>query len=100
MLQQNICLGCDYANQIRELEQGLERRRPYCRHPSPKSQGEANQDMMVRQTILSHSVKWVPRMLYDEGIMKDLFNIGLRQLRWGILVRIMNYRVRIAGGKL
>jgi TPR repeat protein len=44
----HICLGCDYANQNRELDQGLERRCAFCRHPTPKSQEEADQHMMNR----------------------------------------------------
>jgi hypothetical protein len=43
-----ICLGCFYANQKREAEQGLERRCPYCREPIPKTQEEGNKKMMKR----------------------------------------------------
>jgi TPR repeat protein len=43
-----ICFGCSYANQLRELEQGLEQKCPYCREPLPKTQDEANQNLMKR----------------------------------------------------
>ncbi len=37
-----ICRGCDYANQRREDEAGLEKRCAFCREPLPKSQEEIN----------------------------------------------------------
>jgi hypothetical protein len=43
-----ICFGCSYANQLRELEQGLERKCPYCREPLPKSQRGNIQNIMKR----------------------------------------------------
>ncbi len=43
-----ICLGCDYANQLREFEEGLERKCSYCREPLPKNQEEVSQNYMER----------------------------------------------------
>ncbi len=43
-----ICLGCSYANSLREREQGLEQRCPYCREPLPKTKEEAHQNYMKR----------------------------------------------------
>jgi TPR repeat protein len=43
-----ICQGCDYANQKREKEAGLEQRCVYCREPAPKSQEEFNKRVMKR----------------------------------------------------
>ncbi len=36
-----ICNGCTHANRIREMEQGLEHKCPFCREPLPKSDEEA-----------------------------------------------------------
>jgi hypothetical protein len=36
-----ICLGCEYANQLREEEEGLEGRCLFCREPSPETDEEA-----------------------------------------------------------
>ncbi len=47
----HICKGCSYANTLREREQGLEERCPYCREPVPKSQEEANQNIMKRVKV-------------------------------------------------
>jgi len=43
-----ICLGCNYANRMRELEGKLQHSCPFCRHPRAKSQKEADLDMMKR----------------------------------------------------
>ncbi len=40
MLRKSICDGCDYANQKREYEAGLEPRCAFCREPFPKSKEE------------------------------------------------------------
>jgi hypothetical protein len=44
----SICLGCHYANQMREFEAGLEMRCAFCREPAPKSEKEAEKRMMKR----------------------------------------------------
>ncbi len=43
-----ICRGCDYANKMRELEQGLEQKCPYCREPLPVNRGDVNRNYMKR----------------------------------------------------
>ncbi len=43
-----ICLGCSYANQKREIEQGLEQKCAFCREPLPKSKEKADQNLMER----------------------------------------------------
>ena len=43
-----ICNGCAYANYLREEEQGLEHKCPYCREPVAKSQEEADKNVMKR----------------------------------------------------
>jgi hypothetical protein len=44
----SICMGCDYANTKREIEEGLERRCVYCREPAPKSDEESVKRIMER----------------------------------------------------
>ena len=41
-----ICNGCDYANQKREVLQGLEKRCAFCREPAPKSKEECDKNIM------------------------------------------------------
>ncbi len=43
-----ICDGCNYANQMREFEAGLQRRCAFCREPAPKSDEEYNKQCMKR----------------------------------------------------
>ncbi len=43
-----ICNGCDYANQKREAEEGLEHKCPYCREPMPDTEEECDQNTMKR----------------------------------------------------
>jgi tetratricopeptide (TPR) repeat protein len=43
-----ICNGCDYANEKREFEAGLEHRCAFCREPAPKSHKEADKNVMKR----------------------------------------------------
>lgn len=43
-----ICKGCSSANAVRELEQGLEHKCPFCREPVPKTQEEIEQNEMKR----------------------------------------------------
>ena len=43
-----ICKGCAYANYLREAEQGLEQRCPYCREPLPKTEEERDQNYEKR----------------------------------------------------
>src|SRR6056300_1222968 len=43
-----ICEGCNYANQKREIEGGLEPRCAFCREPLPESQEEFDKNIMNR----------------------------------------------------
>jgi TPR repeat protein len=44
----SICDGCSYANLIREREQKIEHKCSFCRHPRPKSEEEADRNVMKR----------------------------------------------------
>ena len=44
----NICKGCEYANDLRIEEEGLEQRCVYCREPLPTTDEEVNQNYMER----------------------------------------------------
>ena len=46
-----ICIGCDYANQKREREQGLEKRCAFCREPLPTTDEEIEQNDMKRVKV-------------------------------------------------
>jgi TPR repeat protein len=59
-----MCKGCDYANQRREAEEGLERRCPYCREPISKTQEEGDKKMVKRVKAND------PVALYEVGFMR------------------------------
>ena len=43
-----ICKGCNYANQEREIEQGLQPRCAFCREPAPDTDEESDRNVMKR----------------------------------------------------
>jgi len=43
-----ICMGCEYANKKREVEQRLRQRCAFCREPLPESSGESKKNIMKR----------------------------------------------------
>ena len=43
-----ICNGCDYTDQKRVATKGLHSRCPFCRDPAPRTQAEANKQLMKR----------------------------------------------------
>ncbi len=44
----SICVGCEYANQMRERRAGVEQRCAFCREPAPKSDEEIPKRLMKR----------------------------------------------------
>ena len=43
-----ICRGCDFANSIREREERLQHKCPFCRHPVPTTDEEIDRNHMKR----------------------------------------------------
>ena len=63
-----ICRGCEYANMLREREQGLKGRCPYCREPNPKTKQEADQNLMKRVKANDPAaMNQVAKLRYQEG---------------------------------
>ena len=46
-----VCEGCNYANQMREFTEKLKKKCPFCRHPTPKLQEEAEKNNMKRVEV-------------------------------------------------
>ncbi len=69
-----ICKGCDYANQKREKEQGLEYTCPYCREELPDTQEEADQNYTERAKANDPvALRLVGKILCDEGNYEGAF---------------------------
>ncbi len=69
-----ICKGCSYENKMREFEEGLELRCPYCREPLPETNEQVDQNLMKRvkandPVALNH----VGKMRRDEGEYEEAF---------------------------
>jgi tetratricopeptide (TPR) repeat protein len=63
-----ICQGCDYANQMRELEAGLEHRCTFCREPAPKSEEEYDKIIMKRiKKNDPDAMSYMGKKHYEEG---------------------------------
>jgi len=46
-----ICNGCCYANHLREIDEGLEHKCPFCREPMPETQKKAKKMAMKRVKV-------------------------------------------------
>ena len=66
-----ICEGCSAANAVREFEQGLEQRCPYCREPAPKTPEELVKNAMKRVKVNDPvSISEMGKKQYREGDFK------------------------------
>jgi hypothetical protein len=63
-----ICRGCNYTNQKREVEAGLEKRCPFCRDPAPKTDEEIDKNVMERVKKNDPvAMRVIGRARYEEG---------------------------------
>ena len=63
-----ICRGCCYANQKREIEQGLDQRCPYCREPLPDTREEIERNLMKRMKANDpEAISYVAKKRHREG---------------------------------
>jgi hypothetical protein len=94
-----ICIGCDYANKLREMEQRLEPRCPFCREELRGTDEEIEKDQKkrVEAMIRLHCFRWGRSATTRETTMVRL-NISPRQLNWETWMGIMNYHVCIIRG--
>jgi hypothetical protein len=72
----SICKGCNYANQRREFEQGLQQRCAFCREPAAESDEECIKNMMERIK------KYNDPVAMTEMGKKFLFEKGDHVLHW------------------
>jgi hypothetical protein len=63
-----LCDGCVYANEKREMEQGLEESCPFCREPPPKTPEEGYKNVMERAKANDpNALFYVGKKCDDEG---------------------------------
>ncbi len=64
----SICIGCWYANILREMEQGLEHRCAFCREPVTKTQVEIEKNQMKRiKANDPNALSQMGARCYEEG---------------------------------
>jgi hypothetical protein len=69
-----ICIGCEYANRMREDEAGLEHKCAYCREPNPKTKEEADQNIMNRVKANDpEAISYVAKKRHSEGNYEGAF---------------------------
>ena len=79
-----ICDGCNYANDMRELEGKLQHKCPFCRHPAPKSEEEAVQNLMKRvEANDPAALRYMGIARYNEGDYKSSFAYLLKGAELG-----------------
>jgi hypothetical protein len=77
-----ICNGCDYTDQKRVFKQGLYPRCPFCRDPTPRTQAEANKQLMKRA---------------KKNDPAALFQMGANCFKEGDYDKALKYHVEAAG---
>jgi hypothetical protein len=95
-----ICDGCDYANNIREMELKIEGKCPYCRHPAPKSEEEADRIRMKRIAVNDPVALRVQgkRRLHD-GDYKSAFEYLSKAAELGDIAAHYNLSFMYQGGE-
>jgi len=79
-----ICIGCSYANLIREMEQKIENKCPFCRHPIPESQEEGDRNFMKRIGANDPvALLEVGKRRYHEGDYKSAFEYLSKAAEFG-----------------
>jgi len=88
MLPESI--GCTYANELRELNEGLEHRCTLCRNPTSKAKEEVQKNIMERVKANDPAAYdiWAISILIKESMVLHM-NIGPRRLFWEISKRII-----------
>ena len=81
-----ICGGCLYANAIREMEQKIEHKCSFCRHPRPKSEEEADRNRMKRVEANDPvALREEGKRQYKDGDYKRAFEYLTKAAEWVIL---------------
>jgi hypothetical protein len=96
-----ICLGCSYANQLRELEQGLEQRCPYCRDPLPVTKKESQKNVTKRAKANDPiALCQLGESATMKGTLKEHLNISQMRLDLGIWTHTTIYQFCTVRGKV
>ena len=92
-----ICVGCHDANNIREMEQS---KCPFCRHPRPTSEEEADRNRMKRVEANDPvALREVGKRRGEEGDYKSAFEYWIKAAELGDIAAHYNLSVMYRKGK-
>jgi TPR repeat protein len=95
-----ICKGCSYANKLREEEQRLEQKCPYCRKPVPKTDEEIHQNLMKRAKVNDPAALFkLGVKCHDEGDYKGAFEYFTKAAAFGDMMAHYNLSALYHEGK-
>eukprot|EP00984_Skeletonema_dohrnii_P003604 scaffold1220_cov104-Skeletonema_dohrnii-CCMP3373.AAC.9 len=79
-----ICLGCDVANQRREIKESLENICPFCRKAAPTTDEEADMNLMKRVKANDPiALRQIGQLRYNEGGYDASFQYWTKAARLG-----------------
>lgn len=79
-----VCEGCCYAYQKREIEERLDPKCPFCRHPVPKYQAESDRNLMKRAKTNDPVAQGrMGSKCYREGDYKGAFECWTKAVELG-----------------
>jgi hypothetical protein len=95
-----ICRGCLDANLIREMERKIEHKCPFCRHPEPKSEEEADRNFMKRVEANDPvALREVGKRRYNEGDYESAFEYSSKAAALGDVAAHYNLSVMYRDGE-
>jgi hypothetical protein len=79
-----VCNGCNYYNQKREVEQSLQQKCAFCRHPIPNTEAEANvQEMKRAKANDPAAMREMGTRRHDEGDYGSAFEYWTKAAELG-----------------
>eukprot|EP00985_Skeletonema_marinoi_P026994 scaffold21430_cov188-Skeletonema_marinoi.AAC.2 len=69
-----VCVGCNIANQKREVQESMENKCPFCRHPAPYNEKEVKINLMRRIEVNDPAaMRQMGQFCYYEGDHRGAF---------------------------
>ena len=96
-----ICKGCFFANKLREAEQGLDPKCPYCRELMPKTDEEMEKNQMKR--VKANDPVAIFKMgsnCYEEGDYEGAFEYWMKAAALGHIISHYNLSLLYQNGEV
>ena len=94
-----ICKGCSHAHKLRQLQKNIPRTCPFCRHPVPKTDEEANKIRMKRVEANDSAALCKTGFIhYDEGEYDSSFKYWTKAAELGDAIAHYNLSILYSRG--